>query len=156
MFAANGWKDYEILETGNGEKVERWGKYILRRPDPQIIWGNSSSLDKIKVDGHYHRSKKGGGHWEFFSDLPEKWVISYKNLKFYVRPTGFKHTGLFPEQAANWDFIRNMVSKRKNCKMLNLFAYTGGATLAAASGGAGGVIISGSFPNGRSQTELST
>jgi len=136
MFTADGWKDYEILETGNGEKIERWGKYVLRRPDPQIIWGNPGALDKIKVDGHYHRSSKGGGQWEFFTKLPEKWIIEYKDLKFYVRPTGFKHTGLFPEQAANWDFIKESVKKRPGCKVLNLFAYTGGATLAAASAGA--------------------
>lgn len=141
MYIADNWKDYEILDTGYGDKIERWGKHILRRPDPQIIWGADKSFDKIKVDGHYHRSNKGGGKWEFFTSLPERWVIEYRDLKFYVRPTGFKHTGLFPEQAANWDFIKQKVAERKDCKVLNLFAYTGGATLAAVSEGASVVHV---------------
>lgn len=134
MYVSNDWKDYEVIDTSQGEKLERWGDVILRRPDPQVIWKSSEKWNK--VDGHYHRSKNGGGNWEFFRKLPERWTISYKDLKFYVRPTGFKHTGLFPEQAVNWDYIIEKTSQRKKPKVLNLFAYTGGATLAAAYGGA--------------------
>ncbi|MBO4898122.1 MAG: class I SAM-dependent methyltransferase [Clostridia bacterium] len=137
MFVSENWKDYEVLDTAAGEKLERWGNVILRRPDPQVIW--KEPYDKSiwkRADGFYHRSRSGGGKWEFFKKLPDRWTISYKNLKFYVRPTGFKHTGLFPEQAVNWDYIMEKTSGRKNPKVLNLFAYTGGATLAAAAGGA--------------------
>ena len=134
MYVSNDWKDYEVIDTSAGEKLERWGDVILRRPDPQVIWKSREKWKK--VDGHYHRSKNGGGNWEFFRDLPERWTISYKNLKFFVRPTGFKHTGLFPEQAINWDYIIEKTSQREKPKVLNLFAYTGGATLAAAYGGA--------------------
>lgn len=134
MYVSNDWKDYEVIDTSEGEKLERWGDVILRRPDPQVIWKSREKWKK--VDGHYHRSKNGGGNWEFFRELPERWTISYKDLKFYVRPTGFKHTGLFPEQAVNWDYIIEKTSKREKPKVLNLFAYTGGATLAAAYGGA--------------------
>jgi len=137
MYFADKWTDYEVIDTSNGEKIERWDKYVLRRPDPQVIWKSDEPKNIwSKVDGYYHRSKSGGGNWEFFSKLPEKWTISYGNLKFYVRPTGFKHTGLFPEQAVNWDFISKKVHERGKCKVLNLFAYTGGATLAAAEAGA--------------------
>ncbi len=134
MYVSNDWKDYEVIDTSQGEKLERWGDVILRRPDPQVIWKSSEKWKK--VDGHYHRSKNGGGNWEFFRKLPERWTVSYKDLKFYVRPTGFKHTGLFPEQAVNWDYIIEKTSQREKPKVLNLFAYTGGATLAAAYGGA--------------------
>lgn len=134
MYVSNDWKDYEVIDTSEGEKLERWGSVLLRRPDPQVIWKSREKWGK--VDGHYHRSKNGGGNWEFFRNLPERWTISYKDLKFYVRPTGFKHTGLFPEQAVNWDYIIEKTSQREKPKVLNLFAYTGGATLAAAYGGA--------------------
>ena len=134
MYVSNDWKDYEVIDTSLGEKLERWGDVILRRPDPQVIWKSEKKWKN--VDGHYHRSKNGGGSWEFFKNLPERWTISYKGLKFYVRPTGFKHTGLFPEQAVNWDYIIEKTSGREKPKVLNLFAYTGGATLAAAYGGA--------------------
>jgi 23S rRNA (cytosine1962-C5)-methyltransferase len=131
------WKDYEIIDTSEGEKLERWGQYVLRRPDPQIIWSGNKSKSWNNADAHYHRSKSGGGNWEFKNKLPERWTVSYKNLKFYVEPTGFKHTGLFPEQAINWDFIMKKIKEaNRPIKVLNLFAYTGGATVAAASAGA--------------------
>lgn len=134
MYVSKNWKDYEVIDASQGEKLERWGDVILRRPDPQVIWKSKEKWQK--VDGHYHRSKSGGGNWEFFRNLPERWTVSYRDLKFYVRPTGFKHTGLFPEQAVNWDYIIEKTSQREKPKVLNLFAYTGGATLAAAYGGA--------------------
>lgn len=128
------WKDYECISAGNGEKLERWGKYILRRPDPQAMWINNNDW---KYDAYYHRSNKGGGYWEFNKKLKEEWIISYKNLNFKVSPTNFKHTGLFPEQAFNWDFSMEKILKaNRKIKVLNLFAYTGGATMAAASKGA--------------------
>ncbi len=133
MIVSNNWKDYEILEAADGEKVERWGDYVLRRPDPQAIWKLDRPLTK-KVDAYYHRSREGGGHWDFYTKMPERWTVSVDGLKFYVRPTGFKHTGLFPEQAANWQYIRER--SPEGSRVLNLFAYTGGATLAALSGGA--------------------
>ncbi|MBQ3079787.1 MAG: class I SAM-dependent methyltransferase [Clostridia bacterium] len=137
MFTASDWKDYEVLDTGDGEKLERWGNVILRRPDPQAIWPKQKSAIWDKVDAHYHRSTHGGGEWEFFKRLPEKWTVNYKDLSFYVRPTGFKHTGLFPEQAVNWDWMRRLIEKRGGrVKVLNLFGYTGGATLACAKAGA--------------------
>lgn len=134
-------KDYEVLTCGNFEKIERFGKYILRRPDPQSIWPMDNE-DKYKLNAHYHRSKSGGGSWEFF-DLPESWKISYeldkdnnKTMVFNLKPFSFKHTGVFPEQATNWNYIYNFVKKYKKdndeFKVLNLFAYTGGATIAAA------------------------
>lgn len=135
MYISDGWKDYEIIDAANGEKLERWGKIILRRPDPQVMWKHENK-DWAGVDACFQRNKKGTGSWEFYSKLPERWTIKYKNLKFIVRPTGFKHTGLFPEQAVNWDYIMKKVSERSGCNVLNLFAYTGGATLAAASAGA--------------------
>ncbi len=136
MILADQWQDYVILETGNGEKVERWGDAILCRPDPQTIWA-CSMPSKREAHGVYKRSASGGGKWNFTKKLPENWTISYKDLKFKVQPTGFKHTGLFPEQAANWDFIRDTIKNaNREIKVLNLFAYTGGATIAAASAGA--------------------
>lgn len=137
------WIDYEIIDAGNGEKLENWRGVILRRPDPQAIWdANTSNSIWNKIDGHYHRSSKGGGQWEFKKKLPEYWTVDYKNLKFKVSPTNFKHTGLFPEQATNWDYIMEKISKEKReIKVLNLFAYTGGATVAALSAGASVVHV---------------
>ncbi|MBU5459604.1 class I SAM-dependent methyltransferase [Anaerostipes sp. MSJ-23] len=137
MWAADQWKDYEVLDTSGGEKLERWGDYILVRPDPQVLWNTPKKLKQWKhPNGHYHRSSKGGGQWEFF-DLPKKWDISYKNLKFHLQPFSFKHTGLFPEQAVNWDWFSEKIKNAgRPVKVLNLFAYTGGATLAAAAAGA--------------------
>lgn len=143
MWIANNWKDYEVLDCSNGEKLERWGDYILVRPDPQVIWDTPKTLKGWKkMNGHYHRSSRGGGEWEFFN-LPEQWTINYKSLTFNLKPFSFKHTGLFPEQATNWDWFSDLISKEKikrgndnPVKVLNLFAYTGGATLAAAAAGA--------------------
>lgn len=137
MWAADQWKDYEVLDTSSGEKLERWGDYFLIRPDPQVLWDTPKKLRQWKKpNGHYHRSSKGGGQWEFF-DLPKIWEIQYKDLKFHLQPFSFKHTGLFPEQAVNWDWFSEKIRKAKRpVKVLNLFAYTGGATLAAAAAGA--------------------
>lgn len=137
MWAADKWKDYEIIDTSNGEKLERWGKYLLVRPDPQVVWNTPHNDTRWKKkNGHYHRSSKGGGQWEFFS-LPEQWSISYGELKFMLKPFSFKHTGLFPEQAVNWDWFSSLISNaHRPIRVLNLFAYTGGATLAAAKAGA--------------------
>ena len=137
MWIADGWKDYEVLDTSNGEKLERWDKYLLIRPDPQVIWDTPRTQKGWKSpNGHYHRSSKGGGEWEFFQ-LPEQWTISYQSLTFNLKPFSFKHTGLFPEQAANWDwFGRKIREAGRPVKVLTLFAYTGGATLAAAAAGA--------------------
>ena len=137
MWIADGWKDYEVIDTSNGEKLERWGGYLLVRPDPQVIWNTKKSHRGWRnMNGHYHRSKKGGGEWEFF-DLPEQWQINYKNLTFNLKPFSFKHTGLFPEQATNWDWFSEKIKNAgRPIKVLNLFAYTGGATLAAAAAGA--------------------
>lgn len=136
MILADKWKDYEVIETGGGDKLERWNGYVLLRPDPQVIW-KTNITKKSLAHGIYKRSSSGGGHWEFKKTLPEQWNVSYRNLKFIVRPTGFKHTGLFPEQAANWDFIDEIISSSdREIKVLNLFAYTGGATVAAAAAGA--------------------
>ena len=142
MWIADNWKDYEVIDTSSGEKLERWGKYILLRPDPQVIW-NTDRKNPLykKLNGHYHRSNKGGGEWEFF-DLPGEWSINYGELTFNLKPFSFKHTGLFPEQAANWDWFSSLIKKAKaenpdrEIKVLNLFAYTGGATCAAAKAGA--------------------
>lgn len=137
MLISNEWKDYECLDAGCSEKLERWGKVILRRPDPSAMWITEIDDNWQNVNAHYHRSKSGGGSWEFKSKLPESWTIKYKNLKFKVSPTNFKHTGIFPEQAVNWDFIMNKIEKaNRPIKVLNLFAYTGAATMAAASKGA--------------------
>ena len=131
------WKDYECLDAGNGEKLERFGNVILRRPDPQAIWNIVTDESWEKVDGHYFRSSKGGGHWEFKNKLPEFWEIKYKDLTFKISPTNFKHTGLFPEQAANWDYMMDKIkSSKRSISVLNLFAYTGGATIACSKAGA--------------------
>lgn len=142
MWIADNWNDYEVIDTSNGEKLERWGDYLLVRPDPQVIWNTPRQHSGWKKpNGHYHRSKKGGGEWEFFS-LPQQWSIAYKPdtpeaLTFQLKPFSFKHTGLFPEQAANWDWFSEKIrSSKRPVKILNLFAYTGGATLAAAKAGA--------------------
>ena len=137
MWLADNWKDYEVIDCSKGEKLERWGDYILVRPDPQVIW-DTPRKEKgwHKMNAHYHRSKKGGGEWEFF-DLPQQWSIHYRNLTFQLKPFSFKHTGLFPEQAANWDWFSELIKKAgRPVKVLNLFAYTGGATIAAAAAGA--------------------
>lgn len=143
MFIADNWKDYEVLDTSAGEKLERWGDYLLIRPDPQVIW-DTPKVHKgwKKPNAHYHRSAKGGGEWEFF-DLPEQWQIHYdlrsagKQLAFNLKPFSFKHTGVFPEQAVNWEWIAGLIKKAgRPVKALNLFAYTGGATLACAAAGA--------------------
>ena len=138
MLYSDSWADYALLDAAHGEKIEKWGDYILRRPDPQAIWQEESDSHLWNnTDAFYHRSKSGGGSWEYFKKLPEGWTINYKNLTFNVKPTGFKHTGLFPEQAVNWDFISDAIKSRKEkMNVLNLFAYTGGATVAAASAGA--------------------
>jgi 23S rRNA (cytosine1962-C5)-methyltransferase len=138
MYIADKWNDYELLDTGGGEKLERWGKITLRRPDPQIIWPLIKETDEWKhADAHYFRSSAGGGEWQFKSKLPEHWTIGYDNLTFRIRPTNFKHTGLFPEQAVNWSWMMDKIrSARRPIKVLNLFAYTGGATAAAAAAGA--------------------
>lgn len=151
MWIADGWKDYEVLDTSAGEKLERWANYILVRPDPQVIWNTPHKAPEWKrKNGHYHRSNKGGGQWEFF-DLPEQWDVSYHlsalpegedELRFHLKPFSFKHTGLFPEQAVNWDWCSKWIAEgkrnkpNKEIKVLNLFAYTGGATVACAKAGA--------------------
>lgn len=142
MWIADRWKDYEVLDTSAGEKLERWGSYILVRPDPQVIWDTPHKAPEWKrKNAHYHRSSRGGGQWEFF-DLPQQWEISYDDLRFRLKPFHFKHTGLFPEQAANWDWVRERISQAgRPVKVLNLFAYTGGATLACASAGASVVHV---------------
>ena len=132
------WKDYELLDCSGGERLERWGNVILIRPDPQVIW-NTPKTHPLwqRADARYVRSSQGGGHWEYRRELPESWKISYKDLTFKISPTGFKHTGLFPEQAVNWDMMRKKISGAgRNIRVLNLFAYTGGASLAAAAAGA--------------------
>lgn len=149
MWIADNWKDYEVLDTSSGEKLERWGDYILVRPDPQVIWNTPHDhRDWKNKNGHYHRSAKGGGEWEFFH-LPDEWAIAYplpclagsgKILTFHLKPFSFKHTGLFPEQAVNWDWFSGLIQNAAKAadrplKVLNLFAYTGGATLAAAAAG---------------------
>ena len=142
MWIADNWKDYEVIDTSDGEKLERWGDYILVRPDPQVIW-NTKKRNPLwkKENGHYHRSSKGGGEWEF-KNLPNEWSIKYNSLTFNLKPFAFKHTGLFPEQAVNWDWFSGIIQNKiketpeKPFKVLNLFAYTGGATLSAAKAGA--------------------
>ena len=137
MWIADNWKDYEVLDTSSGEKLERWGDYILVRPDPQVIWNTPHDhAGWSHKNGHYHRSAKGGGEWEFF-DLPQEWTIHYRELTFHLKPFSFKHTGLFPEQAVNWDWFSRMIREaHRPVKVLNLFAYTGGATVSAAAAGA--------------------
>lgn len=144
MWIADGWKDYEVIDTSGGEKLERWKDFILLRPDPQVIWNTPKKAGEWnKINAHYHRSNRGGGEWEVF-DLPEQWQIRYdigknrEELVFNLKPMSFKHTGLFPEQAANWEWFYDLIDakREKNLKILNLFAYTGGATVAAAKAGA--------------------
>ncbi len=134
----NEWQEFECLDAGNGEKLENWNGIILRRPDPQAIWNVDKENDTWKqVDGHYFRSNKGGGEWKFYKKLPEYWIIHYKELTFKISPTNFKHTGLFPEQAVNWDFMMDKIkNSHRKIKVLNLFAYTGGATIACSKAGA--------------------
>lgn len=138
MNIANEWKDYEILDMANGEKLERWGNIYLIRPDPQIIWKDKSYPNKWgQANARYNRSNTGGGAWEYKKRLPESWQIKYKNLTFNIKPMGFKHTGLFPEQAVNWDWmIKKIKDSKREINVLNLFAYTGGATVACLSAGA--------------------
>lgn len=137
MWLADNWKDYEVIDCSEGEKLERWGNYLLVRPDPQVIWDTpKNERGWKKMNAHYHRSAKGGGEWEFF-DLPQQWSIRYNTLVFQLKPFSFKHTGLFPEQAVNWDWFSGKIKQAgRPVKVLNLFAYTGGATLAAAAAGA--------------------
>ena len=136
------WNDYKCLASGEGEKLEKWGEYILRRPDPQIIWSKSNNNVWNSYDAIYHRSNKGGGNWEFRKHLPQEWSIQYKQLTFKVSPTNFKHTGIFPEQAVNWDYVMNKIKSdyHDNFRVLNLFAYTGCATMAASFVGADEVV----------------
>lgn len=139
MNISDRWEDYEIIDASCGEKLERWGRYYLLRPDPQIVWDNGNLLDKYSslIDAVYHRSNKGGGHWESLKKLPGSWTIKYDNLKFNIKQMGFKHTGLFPEQAVNWDFMINKIKNSgRKIKVLNLFAYTGGASVACLFAGA--------------------
>ena len=141
MIIANEWKDYKIIDMADGQKLEKWGDVILSRPDPQIIWKDKSYPKRWKeINATYHRSSSGGGSWEFNKKMPKQWQIKYKNLTFNIKPMGFKHTGLFPEQAVNWDWMINKIENekkhKKEIKVLNLFAYTGGATVACLSAGA--------------------
>ena len=139
MFVCDSWVDYEVLDTGDGEKLERWGKVILRRPDPQVIWPKTDEKLWNTAHARYLRAETGGGNWEFYQKLPDKWQVNWNGLHFNVRPTGFKHTGLFPEQAANWAFMQDCVKRFEGAdrpRTLNLFAYTGGATMALAQAGA--------------------
>lgn len=137
MWISDGWRDYELLDCGDGERLERWGKYYLVRPDPQAVWRRASDDPRwSKPDARYIRSNSGGGHWEKYN-IPERWMISYNSLKFHIRAMNFKHTGIFPEQATNWDWFRSLIrTAARPIKVLNLFAYTGGATVAAAKEGA--------------------
>lgn len=138
LLIADKWKEYELIDMGSGEKLERWGDFILRRPDPQVIWPIEKETNLWKnPHGHYHRSNKGGGSWEVNKKYSEQWTINYAKLKFKIKPTGFKHTGLFPEQAANWEWMIDKIkAENRPIKVLNLFAYTGGATVACAYAGA--------------------
>lgn len=141
---SDSWKDYECIATGNGEKLERWGNVILRRPDPQIIWDKTNNVLWNNWDGYYHRSNKGGGYWEYRRKLKDSWTVSYKDLTFKVSPTNFKHTGIFPEQATNWDYVMDRIKsymiENDEMRILNLFAYTGCATMAASKAGATEVV----------------
>ena len=138
MNIANNWKDYKILDMADGQKLEKWGEVVLSRPDPQIIWKQKSYPQKWKnINATYHRSKTGGGSWEYNKKMPSQWQIKYKELTFNIKPMGFKHTGLFPEQAVNWDWMMEKIrNEKREIKVLNLFAYTGGATVACAAAGA--------------------
>lgn len=137
MWLADKWRDYSLIDSGNGEKLEYWDKYLLRRPDPLAVWEPSESELWKKADAHYHRSQTGGGKWEYKKQLPERWTVKYRELTFNIKPMGFKHTGLFPEQATNWDWFSDLIRKsERQVRVLNLFAYTGGATVAALHSGA--------------------
>ena len=143
MIVAEEWKDYEVIDASNGEKLERWGNVYLLRPDPEVIWNTGDLLNKYNfIDAHYIRSNKGGGHWENIKNVPSSWTINYKDLTFNLKQMGFKHTGLFPEQAVNWDFMRKKIKNaNREVKVLNLFAYTGGATVACLKEGASVVHV---------------
>ncbi|MEG1494923.1 MAG: class I SAM-dependent methyltransferase [Bacilli bacterium] len=142
MELATNWQDYEILGTSNGEKLERWGNIILLRPDPEVIWTQGDLTTFKGINAHYHRSSKGGGYWETLKSTPSSWTIDYKNLTFNIKQMGFKHTGLFPEQAVNWDFMIDKIkNSKREIKVLNLFAYTGGASVACLSAGASVVHV---------------
>ena len=137
MKLASDWQDYLVLDTARGEKLEKWGKYTILRPDPQIIWNMSKDLSKNKIDAHYHRTENKSGEWEYYTKLPESWVINWREFKFRVQPMNFKHMGLFPEQAVNWDMLINTIkSAKREVSVLNLFAYTGGASVVCAKAGA--------------------
>jgi 23S rRNA (cytosine1962-C5)-methyltransferase len=137
MIVADQWTDYKLMDAGEGEKVESWSGTVLRRPDPQAIWPWTKRNVRDEVHAHYHRSKAGGGEWEYKKKIPSSWTVSYRNLVFKIEPTGFKHTGLFPEQAVNWDWMAEKIQKAgRPVSVLNLFAYTGGATCACLSAGA--------------------
>ena len=137
MWIANEWEDYELLDAGGGEKLERWGPYVLRRPDPQAVWPPSKAAGEwASADAAYSRSASGGGSWGFARELPDTWEIRYKGLRFCIKPMQFKHTGIFPEQAVNWDWMAKLIGGQSQVKLLNLFAYTGAATVAAARAGA--------------------
>ncbi|HIT38037.1 MAG TPA: class I SAM-dependent methyltransferase [Candidatus Onthousia faecipullorum] len=139
MLTPNNFKDYELLDASNGEKLERWGKYILLRPDPTVIWDNGNLLEKYKekIDAIYYRSNKGGGHWENLRKIPSTWTIKYQDLTFNIKQMGFKHTGIFPEQAVNWEYMMNKIEDAKrHIKVLNLFGYTGAASVACLKAGA--------------------
>lgn len=138
MKLASDWKDYQVIATGDGEKLEKWGKYVLLRPDPQVIWHAQQDLKKYKkLDAHYIRSSSGGGQWNYINKLPDEWTIEWKGIKFIIKPMGFKHTGLFPEQAVNWNDLIEVIKKaNRPIKILNLFAYTGAASVVCAKAGA--------------------
>ena len=138
MKIAQDWTEYQVIATGNGEKLERWGAYTLLRPDPQVIWRAQTDLSKYRgLSGHYKRSSSGGGGWQFYQNLPQEWQVSWKGIKFPIKPMGFKHTGLFPEQAVNWaDMMKLIESAKRPIKVLNLFAYTGAASVVCSIAGA--------------------
>ena len=139
MLLANEWKDYELIDASSGQKLERWGKVCLLRPDPMVVWDNGDLLEKYhgKIDAVYYRNNKGGGHWDNLRNVPGGWKINYKNLTFNIKQMGFKHTGLFPEQAVNWEFMMDKIKKsNRKIRVLNLFAYTGGASVCCVAAGA--------------------
>ncbi len=143
MIVTKDWKDYALLDTGDGSKLERWGDVIISRPDPQVIWPKSNPKMWDEIDANYIRSSKGGGEWEVYTDIPKSWEVSYKDMKFVTRLMGFKHTGLFPEQGVNWNYMQKRISEYRgsNFNVLNLFGYTGGATVACAKAGASVVHV---------------
>lgn len=139
MLLANEWEDYELIDASSGQKLERWGKVCLLRPDPMVVWDNGDLLEKYhgKIDAVYYRNNKGGGHWDNLHNVPGSWKINYKNLTFNIKQMGFKHTGLFPEQAVNWEFMMDKIKKsNRKIRVLNLFAYTGGASVSCVAAGA--------------------